>query len=226
MNSETRSIPNVKVNSIGSKKNRIQVISGFVDLPCWDGYFLEERTIYSKEEKRIKGGRIGLGVDGGINPDGSTVFSNGQVAAYFYIVEHQETIKQVILEKLVSDFPYLLANDYQYYDHEEGGFPPLSEVVPGFDFKDYIGPSSISIMEIEKEDAAYTTWYFGCRWDPEHGFQMIMHKDRVIDLGQDTDIWKVFQDNGTYEQEVEVYKTSTTPPPFSWKKKKWWQFWK
>ena len=226
MNSETNSIPNVEVKSAGSKRNPFKIITGYIELPGWDGYFLSEPTIYSKEEKRVTGGRVGLQVDGGIKPDGSMDFSKEQVAAYWYLVENKEAVKKAILEGLVCYFPYLLSNDYEYYDQEEGGFPPPSAIIPGFDFKDYIGPTSVSIEEHEKEDAAYTTWHFNCRWDPEHGFQVSMHKDRIIDIGQERDIYKIFKDNGTYEQEIAAYQPTNNPPPFVWKKKKLWQFWK
>ena len=225
MNSETNSIPNVEVKSSGGKKNGIQLITGYVDLPDWDGYFLNEGTIYSKEEKRINGGRVELQVDGAINPDGSVDFSKEQVAAYWYLVEHQETIKRIILENMVNNFDLFDPFGDHKSDEQEGGYPRPSQLVTGFDFKDYIGPTSISIDENEKDDAAYTTWYFNCRWDPEHGFQVIMHKDRIIDMGQDPDIDKVYKDNGTYEQVMAAYKPANNPRPFAWKKK-WWQFWK
>ena len=97
------------------------------------------------------------------------------------------------------------------------------ELTPGFDFINYIGPGSVTICEEAKEGIAYILWHFNCRWDPEHGFEVITHKDRVIDLSPDVDMDAMYKDNGTYEQyEAEYGNRVGTPPK---KKKKWWQFW-
>jgi hypothetical protein len=36
--------------------------------------------------------------------------------------------------------------------------------------------------------------------DPEHGFEVITHKDRVIDLSSEAGIFKINKDNGPYEE--------------------------
>ncbi|QHS56587.1 hypothetical protein GWR56_13920 [Mucilaginibacter sp. 14171R-50] len=72
-----------------------------------------------------------------------------------------------------------------------------------------------------KDEVAYIKWHFRCRWDPEHGFEVITHKDRVIDIGPEADVFKINQDNGTYQESDELkYREWEVP-----KKKKWQQFW-
>jgi hypothetical protein len=134
-------------------------------------------------------------------------------------------MKSVVLDGLVHHFPRLLADDYEHYDVEEGGFPPLSQIVPGYEFKPFIRLDSIDIMNITKDDSAYVNWMFSCSWDEEHGFQIITHKDRVIDIGQEYDPWEIDKDNGTYDENSPAYKPSTITTPFP-RKKNWWQFWK
>ena len=223
MNNVRQGIPGLQVNRIG-KKNGIKIIGGVLDWPGWNGY-LEEDVGFSKREKRIFTGQVALTVDGGINGDGSLNIAPEQVNAYWYLMDQQQEMKSVVLNGLAHHFPRLLDNDYKYYDIEGGGFPPLSEIVPGYDFKAFIRLDTISIMEIYKKDSAYVQWSFSCTWDEEHGFQIITHKDRIIDIGQDYDLWKIYKDNGTYQQVMASYKPSTNPAPYSWKKK-WWQFWK
>ena len=133
MNNQKQTIPGLQVKLIG-KKNPLKVIHKVVEWPGWNGY-LEENVGFSKREKRVFTGRIEITVNGGFNPDGSFNISPEQVNAYWHLVENEEKMRSVVLEGLVQHFPRLLADDYEYYDLEEGGFPPLSEIVPGYDFK-------------------------------------------------------------------------------------------
>jgi hypothetical protein len=191
-------------------------------LPCWTGYFLVEKPNDVMKNKVVTNGRIELWVEGEIKADNSFSVDQPQTNAYFFLVEHQERVKQAILEELKKRFPDLLSNEYAAYDHEEGGFPKLSDLTPEFDFKNYIGPSSIIIEEDIKDEVAYTKWHFECLWDPEHGFEVITHKDRIIDLSQEADIFKINKDNGTYEELQKELKNKVWKLPT---KKKWWQFW-
>jgi hypothetical protein len=219
---KTDQIPNIKVQKIGVGKSGVKAIQGFVSLPCWNGHFLVEKPNYVTKTKVVTDGRIQLWVDGEIMENNSFNVAPEQVNAYWYLVENQEEIKRSILTELRTEFPRLLSEDYSAWDHEEGGFPRLEELTPDFDFKNYFGPASVSIAEDTKDDVAYIKWHFECLWDPEHGFQVITHKDRVIDLGQETDIFKINRDNGTYEELQEELKNKVWKLP---KKKKWWQFW-
>ena len=217
-------IPNIQVENIGTRQKPINAVRGFIELPCWTGYYLYDDSYRLKKDKVVLNGRIDLWVDGELTPDGSIHFLQGQINAYNYLVKQQEEVKQAILKTLAKDFPALLANEYAAWDHEEDFFPKLSELTPHFDFKSFIGPESISIEEEVKEDMAYVTWRFRCRWDIEHGFEVITHKDRIIDLSPDTDIWKIYRDNGTYEEKLKEFKEQSAVPKKP-KKKKWWQFW-
>lgn len=180
---------NIQIENIGSGKRPHNAIKGFVELPCWSGYFLVEEPNYLIKTKVVTDGRIDLCVDGQIKQDNNIYIEQEQVNSYFYLLKHQERIKHSILSELKKEFPRLLSDDYASWDHDEGGFPKITELTPGFDFKNYIGPASISIGEDVKEEVAYINRHFQCRWDPEHGFEVITHKDRVIDISLDADIF-------------------------------------
>lgn len=219
---EADKIPNIQIENVGTKRKPHQAIKGFIELPCWTGYFLVEEPNYLIKTKVVTDGRIELWVDGEIRADKSFYIDQEQVNSYFYLVENQERIKHSILEELRKDFPRLLNNEYASWDHEDGSLPRLSDLTPDFDFKSYIGPASISILEDIKDDAAYIKWHFQCLWDPEHGFEVITHKDRVIDLSPDADIFKINKDNNTYVELEKELKNKVWKVP---KEKKWWQFW-
>ena len=52
--------------------------------------------------------------------------------------------------------------------------------------------------------------------------EVITHKDRVIDISPDVDVFKIYKDNNTYEEVEKALKDKVWKVP---KKKKWWQFW-
>jgi hypothetical protein len=222
MNSETCRIPNIQIENIGTRKKPLYAIKGFIGLPCWTGYYLYDDAYKLKKDKVVTNGRIELWVDGEIIPGGSLTIGPERVNAYCYLVEHQESMKQCILETLKKEFPSLLSNEYASWDIEDGGFPKLTDLTREFDFKKYIGPESLSIGEDARDEVAYIKWRFLCRWDVEHGFEVVTHKDRVIEIAPEADPWKVDKDNGTYEQKQKEYKDRVWIAP---KKKKWWQFW-
>jgi hypothetical protein len=222
MNLNTGGIPNIKIENTGNIKNPLYSVKGFIELPGWTGYFLYDDHYKLKKNKVVTNGRIDLWIDHAISPDGSFYIPQEQANSYFYLVGHEERLKQLILEELKTKFPGLLSNEYASWDHEGSFFPRLSDLTPGFDFKDYIGPESIQIGEDVRDDHAYVTWRFRCKWDPEHGLDVITHKDRIIDIAPEGDIYKIYQDNGTYDQVVEESKNKVWKLP---KKKKWWQFW-
>ncbi|ANE50901.1 hypothetical protein SY85_10695 [Flavisolibacter tropicus] len=224
MSNVMNSIPNMQAENIGSKLKPLYMIKGFIELPCWNGYYLNDEAYKGREDRVITGGRIVQFVDGEIAPDKSLHFSAEQINAYTYLMKHQEDIKHSIVQGLKREFPRLLSDEYASWEQEAPHFPKLSEEREDFDFQDYIGPESISISEDSKDEVAYINWQFRCRWDIEHGFQVVTHKDRVIEIGPDVDIWNIYKDNGTYEQELKAYndRVSVSCPR---KQKKWWQFW-
>ena len=218
MDIEASKIPNVQLVKTGSKKNPGYTVEGWIDLHAWTGYYLYDDSYKLKKDKVVTNGSIRLSFDS------TGDLAQEQVDCYYYLVEHEETIKRSILQALKQAFPRLLSTEYESWDHDDGSLPRLADLTPAFDFKNHIGPETISIGEIDKDGMAYVTWYFRAAWDPEHGMQVITHKDRVIDIGPETDIWNIYKDKGTYEQELEDYnkRVWTKVPP---KKKKWWQFW-
>jgi hypothetical protein len=66
---------------------------------------------------------------------------------------------------------------------------------------------------------------YECAWDPEHGFAVTTHKERVIHIDQDNDIWKIYEDKGTLAEEQKRYdeQMKNAKPPK--RQKPWWEFW-
>jgi len=224
MENQTGAIPNLRVENIGSKTKPLLMVKGFITLPVWNGYFLFDDSYKLKKQKVVTNGLIDLWVDAGISDEKTPVLMEEQKAAYFFLTEHQESIRQSIVQHLKEEFPTLLEEEYGSWDHQSPDFPQPSLFTNEFDFKNYIGPESISIGEEVKDGVAYVTWRFRCRWDVEHGFDVVTHNTRVIAIAPEADPWKINKDNGTFDPELEKFKELPLQPrPVV--NRKWWQFW-
>jgi len=41
----------------------------------------------------------------------------------------------------------------------------------------------INVHQIEKAGVPYVGYQFSCKWDEEHGLGVLMHGDRVVEIG-------------------------------------------
>lgn len=212
-----RTISNIEVAGHKVKGGKIYVGWAPIALTVWDGYMLDP---YRNDDQAT--GWSGVGIVNSKEDGEGFGASPEQHAAYFHLLDHQEEIRQLIIGVLKQLFPKLLADEYASYDTMSDMFPPLSALVEGFDFRNYIGPASINIEKDVKDGLAYLTWHFHCTWDAEHGFDVITHGDRLIELAPQADLLKINEDNGTY------HSSDTFSDELNFKfgeKKKWWRFW-
>jgi hypothetical protein len=212
-------LPNVRIRKIGSKRNQIEVIEAEIILEAWDGYLYKHmENGWEITDKKVT---LLFACYRGNNAEDC----REEINAYNHLVKNQSEIRDSILNSLTGKVNQLT----QYLDPEDSFVPNITpETKDNFDFKSFIGPLSISFHEESKNDIAYLEWHFQCEWDPEHGFAVITHEARVIDLDQDTDIWKIYEDNGTLaEQQKEYDERAKNAKPLEPQKpqKPWWQFW-
>lgn len=149
-----------------------------------------------------------------------------QVAAYHRLVEEQFDIRDSIVNHLRENFDTLKETYYLDSD-DDPDVPRITESNKhDFDLKTFIGPQSVSITDHDEKDGIpYLEWHLNCKWDEEHGLAAVTHGSRVIDLDSgETDIYKIFADNGTLEAELakaEQYRSMHSTNP----QKPWYQFW-
>lgn len=207
-------IPNIQVSKTKVKNGFIYMGSATADLSCWVGYFLNDRPA-----EIIKSGQFMIGIENDNADNSAFTASPEQANAYHYLVEKQIEIKQRIIQAMKDSFPALLAEEYASYDLR--CFPQLSDLTPEFDFKHYIGPASVNIERDARDGFAYVSWHFNCLWDTEHGFEVITHQSRVLDLAPQADRFKINEDNGTAG---EISKQLDTYLHSKKQKKSWWKF--
>lgn len=208
-------IPNLRTTATHGSFRSIETT---IVLDAWNGYIKNYRN-----ETRAGDGTVELDF-GGYNTEDKSIDWQPQINAYHYLLKNQYAVRDSILRALaegVNRFTECL-------DADDWFVPNITpETKDGFDFKPFIGPTSVSIDDEEsKNGIAYLRWYFDCAWDPEHGLAAITHEDRVINLDQgETDIWKIYEDNGTLAERKKEYdewaKNAKPPKP----QKAWWQFW-
>ena len=212
---DRNSIPNLQIRESRYNKRTYYDGSVFVELPYWLGY----RGNYECTEV-IRDGRFCLRIDNSIEAGDRFSTNQGQVNAYFYLLENHEAVKAQIIQSLKETLPNLLLNEYSYFDTTD--FPKVSDMTPEFDFRDFIGPAGIKIEKDTKDNIAYISWNFYCLWDTEHGFDIITHKDRVLEISPQSDKYIIHEDNGTADKvtrSLDEYLIKVN------QKRKWWKFW-
>ena len=214
-------IPNLRVRKFGPKRDPLETVEAVITLEAWDGYL----THRYENGRKIADGTVKL--DFGGTAPGITRDWEPEVRAYNYLLENQHAIRDRILRTLVEGWEQF--KETYYLDPADD--PDVPDITPAnrdaFDLKPFIGPQSIAFHEEAKDGVAYLEWFLNCTWDPEHGLAAITHQDRVIDLDRgETDIWKIFADNGTYEEQMRDYKErEKNAPPRKQQQKPWWKFW-
>ncbi len=212
----TSGIPNIRIKNYGTILRPLEIIEATIVLEAWDGY-LNKRW---ENGKVITDGKVKLdfgGYNRNIPGDWQT-----QINAYHHLLQHQYEIKDNILKSLAGEVERMT----MYLDPDDDFVPNVTpETIDDFDFKPFVGPVGIRFHEEESKDGfSYLEWCFLCSWDEEHGFCVTTHKERVIHIDQDTDIWKIYEDNGTLvEKQKEYDERAKNFKPKS--EKLWWKFW-
>ena len=78
-------IPNIKIENTGSIKKLNYVIKGFIELPCWNDYYLSEKPNNVIKTKVVTGGRIELYIDHETEENGNIKIGEDQRNAYFFL---------------------------------------------------------------------------------------------------------------------------------------------
>lgn len=102
-----------------------------------------------------------------------------QIAAYAYLKEHQVELRDKILERFLKLF-----HDVSKGWLEEDPDLELPKIETIDDMKENILFQQFYLHPYAKDGIAYFGLSFACTWDPDHGAGVLLHKDRIIDIGQ------------------------------------------
>ena len=194
---------------------------GELILSSWAGFQSRQGIYATKDSKEVSNGLVKIFVEGK-EVDYVKVTTVEQVNGVKYLVDNSDDVRDALLTGLLNELPEL-KNIY------EDLIPEITKIE---DFRNCIGLANIHIKSSDKDNFAYIGFELGCDWDEEHGVGVMMHKNRIVAIGQaDTafDDWVTFSDNGTTELETlkweEANSKLQTERQAIENKKAWWKFW-
>jgi hypothetical protein len=163
-----------------------------VNLPAWDGIQMRHGPFAVKKSQ--KQAKIKLRVNSP-NEGEQAPPTPAQQKAYERLLAKQDKVRDALLKALLKHYQEARP-DYEDFLGEE--FDELMPDVKKIDgFRDLIVLAKIYLQTAEKKGLAYIGYGLDCTWDGEHGLGVLMHGERVVDIGgEDTAFlgWNADQD--------------------------------
>lgn len=114
-------------------------------------------------------------------PTVSRMPSAAQSTALEYHIQNGDHVFEAVLETLLPYYQTIRSKYVEFSaENAEQRMPEVNQseaLVPLIDLR------QIHIHPWEKSGIAYVGLQFGCTWDVEHGLGVMMHNDRVVDIG-------------------------------------------
>lgn len=193
---------------------------GEITLSAWKGFQSRQGFYGGKDSAEISNGLVKVFITGR-QVDYVKTSTQEQVNSISFLQGNSDKIRDEILKALFKELP-------EIKEIYEDLVPEIKSIA---DFKNVLGLSIIHIMDSDKDGFSYIGYEFGCDWDDEHGIGVMMHKDRVIEIGQaDTSFnsWITYKDNGTEKEEQAKWNTQNNVAVvqnINKIKRPWWKFW-
>ena len=127
--------------------------------------------------------------DGTVNVEvqGETDAEHGitpeQLAALQYLTEHPTEVRSALFAALAEEYPKL-KEQYGLDPDDPEMLEWFPEVREPADFARVFGVGNLFVLEEHHDGLAYLGLECGCTWDDEHGLGFVLHRDRVIEVGQ------------------------------------------
>jgi hypothetical protein len=97
-----------------------------------------------------------------------------------WFIDHERIVSEAVKAAIFHEYPRL---------QEQYGYSPAERVqcMPDIsspeELKPLVGLHSVNVHQIEKGEAPYLGFEFGCTWDDEHGLGVLVHGTRVVEVG-------------------------------------------
>ena len=146
---------------------------GEVSLPAWAGFQSRGGAYCSEDSEKPSDGRLKVTVKpeekGPLEP------SEAQCLAVKFQIEHGQEVVDAVLAALL---PHYLKF------RKEGNSEEMPLVSDASEFRKMIGIGNVYVLPHASEEHAYIGFEFGCDWEAEHGLGIVVHRDRVIEIGE------------------------------------------
>ena len=134
---------------------------------------------------KASSGKVSVTVDREEDDDGNAPPpppADAQVAAYRHLRQNEKSIRDAMLKAVVAEFVKLKRRGF-FDDLEDDEIAALGKLKSAADLKRHIEPHSVHILEYARGGHAYVGIDFACTWDDEHGLGVLLHKSRVVKVG-------------------------------------------
>jgi hypothetical protein len=152
---------------------------GEVRLPSWAGFQTRRGGYGSVSSDKPSDGTARLSV----TPEDDSKRTHPtaeQAAAFRYLLDNEAAVAAAVRRALVEYYP----GQKDAYLEVYGGGEELPDISESGDLRPLIGLSSVHVLSVAKDGAAYIGFEFGCVWDDEHGAGVMTHLGRVVATGQ------------------------------------------
>ena len=152
---------------------------GEARLPAWAGLQSRRGPYGSQDSDLPSDGSVKVVVklgDRGAQLEPTTE----QCRAMEFQLQHGEEVVQSVLTALLPHYRELKKD----WEADDKDMPPVAQSA---DFRGMIGLNEIHILPHVSDGLAYVGLGFGCDWDEEHGLGMVLHGNRVLEIGQASD---------------------------------------
>lgn len=146
-----------------------------IELNEWQRFFDEETA------------KIGYEI---LNKKGETTERENQKHknALNYLKENQMAVLNSILFELLKIYP-ALQEKYDFSKEDKVEFMPDITDISGF--APLLSPNNLYVFSKYEDDVAFIGIGFHCSWEQEYGLGVVIHKDKVIKIGDATDAFLV-----------------------------------
>lgn len=149
---------------------------GSIVLSSWAGFQSRQGAYGGIDSSKPSMGLSKIRIDNDGDAENRTI-TTGQIKAIEFLLNNEVVIRDNILTALL---PYYQQLRIDWGTEDEDWMPAIQSSEA---FKQMIGLSWIHVSNIEKDDLAYIGFEMGCTWDDEHGLGIMLHQDRVVEIG-------------------------------------------
>jgi len=149
-----------------------------VNLPTWSGFQSRDDSYGSNDSEESSNGDVTIV----FAPEGRDIapLTKDEIESVKWVLENEASLSKSLLSSLREAYPSL-QEDYGYTEQNKIEYMPNIKCQD--DFRNLIGLHSVNVHPIQKDGMPYIGFEFGCTWDPEHGLGVLMHGNRVVEIG-------------------------------------------
>lgn len=138
-----------------------------------------------------------------------------QVAAIEFVIERQQQLLESIFQKLKEEYAGISKVYHDCFENYLMPYPALPELNSVLDLGKVIRLKYLHIAIIHKDGYAYTGFGGNCAWDEEHGVGFLMHKDRIVEFGEEdtSSSFGLIHEDGIVEELLE--NETSSPQKYS-----------